>query len=297
MKLSGPRIRLAALAAAVLAAGGCASLEEQERRWIFQPSKDSWGGGWQAQGMDEVWIDLPAAGAERPRLHALWLPQPRADAPVMLYLHGARWDVRSSAGRMRRMHDMGFAVLGIDYRGFGRSSELLPSERSVREDALAAWRWLAAHVPGAPRYVYGHSLGSAIAVGLAAGVDAVDRPSGLVLEGAFTSIPDLIAGWRYGWLPVGPLVTQRFDAASQLHKLHVPLVVVHGSEDRLIPAALGRALFERAPGPKRFVLVEGGTHHNAGALGATALRQALDDLRMGSSGAGAAAEAAAGSIS
>ncbi len=299
-RLVATRARLSALAVTLLLGGaGCAALEEQERRWIFQPGRDSWGGGWQARGLDEVWIDIdPAGGDDRgsgpERLHALWLPQPRADAPVMLYLHGARWDVRSSAGRMRRMHDAGFAVLGIDYRGFGQSSERLPSERSVHDDALAAWRWLAQRAPGAVRYVYGHSLGSAIAVGLAAALhDGPDRPAGLVLEGAFTSIPDLIAGWRYGWLPVGPLVTQRFDAASQLSRLHLPLVVVHGSADRLIPAALGRALFDRAPGPKRFVLVDGGTHHNAGALGADAVRQALGELRMGPS---AAARAGAGSL-
>lgn len=282
-------VRLAVLAAAVLAAGaGCSALQEQERRWIFQPSKDSWGGGWQASGMDEVWIDLPGAAdgtAPAARLNALWLPQPRPDAPLMLYLHGARWDVRSSAGRMRRMHELGFAVLGIDYRGFGRSSERLPSERSVHEDALAAWRWLGARAPGAARYVYGHSLGGAIAVELAAGLDAGERPAGLVLEGAFTSIPDLIAGWRYGWIPVGPLVTQRFDAASQLATLRLPLVVVHGSDDHLVPASLGRALYDRAPGPdKRFVLVEGGSHHNAGALGAAEVAEALAELHMGAAG-------------
>ena len=66
------------------------------------------------------------AEANPVKLHGLWLAQPRADAPVLLYLHGARWDVRSSAQRMRRMHELGFAVLGIDYRGFGQSSPALP---------------------------------------------------------------------------------------------------------------------------------------------------------------------------
>jgi uncharacterized protein len=119
--------------------------------------------------------------------------------------------------------------------------------------------------------LYGHSLGSAIAVALA-GDGSAPAPSGLVLEGAFTSIPELIAASKYGWLPIGPLVTQRFDSASRVGALKTPLVVVHGSEDRMVPAALGRALFERATAPKRFVLVEGGSHHNASAL-------ALDDLR------------------
>ena len=106
-------------AAACLAAlgvlGGCAALDEQQRRWIFQPSDRTWSGGLAAaEGMQDVWIDFESqAAGQAVRLHGLWLPQARADAPVLLYLHGARWDVRGSAHRMRRMHELGFAVLGV----------------------------------------------------------------------------------------------------------------------------------------------------------------------------------------
>lgn len=117
---------LVALALSGLASG-CATLDERQRAWIFQPSDRSWAGGLAAaQGMDEVWIAYRSTATGEPvRLHGLWLPQDRADAPVLLYLHGARWDVRGSAPRMRRLHALGFAVLGIDYRGFGRSSPVL----------------------------------------------------------------------------------------------------------------------------------------------------------------------------
>jgi alpha-beta hydrolase superfamily lysophospholipase len=111
-----------------------------------------------------VWIPFTSAeSGEAVRLHGLWLGQPAVDAPVLLYLHGARWDVRGSAPRMRRMHELGFSVLGIDYRGFGRSTAGLPSEALAGEDARAAWQWLATRAPGAPRVVFGHSLGGAIA--------------------------------------------------------------------------------------------------------------------------------------
>jgi alpha-beta hydrolase superfamily lysophospholipase len=89
---------------------------------------------------------------------------------VLLYLHGARWNVAGSSGRMRRMHELGFSVLGIDYRGFGKSSAGLPSEASAAEDARAAWDWLAAQHPNSPRYIFGHSLGGAIAIDLASQV-------------------------------------------------------------------------------------------------------------------------------
>ena len=260
--------------AAVLA--GCSTLDEKQRAWIFQPTDRSWGGGYQAEGMNEVWIDFMSLETGAPaRLNGLWLAQDKPDAPVLLYLHGARWDVRSSAQRMRRMHELGFAVLGIDYRGFGRSSAALPSETLAHEDALAAWRWLAERHPSTKRYLFGHSLGGAIAVRLAG---EVDDAAGLMVEGSFTSIADVVQSTRWGWLPLSPLITQRFDAVSHIERVKAPLLVVHGSEDRLIQPTLGRALFERARSPKRFVLVDGGTHHNTNAVGQEAYRQAIAEL-------------------
>ena len=256
---------------------GCATLDEQQRKWIFQPSDRTWSGGLAAaEGMQDVWIAFGSREAGQPvKLHGLWLPQARADAPVLLYLHGARWDVRGSAPRMRRMHELGFSVLGIDYRGFGRSSAALPSEAMAYEDAAAAWAWLAQQRPGAARYIFGHSLGGAIAVNLAA---EAPEAAGLIVEGSFTSIREVFNSFKWGWLPVGALITQRFEAAERIGQVKVPVLIVHGSEDRLIPPALGRALYERAPGPKRFVLVEGGSHHNTNAVGQAQYRSALADL-------------------
>ncbi|MFO1220497.1 MAG: alpha/beta fold hydrolase [Burkholderiaceae bacterium] len=271
------RLVAAVLAASALLLAGCAALDEQQRRWIFQPNKSTWAGAAAAaDGMAERWIDFAApSSGERIRLHALWLPQDRADAPVLLYLHGARWDVRSSAFRMRRMHELGFAVLGMDYRGFGQSTDQLPSEESAYEDARAAWNWLRREMPRAPRYIFGHSLGAAIAVHLAA---EVDDERGVMLEGSFPSIPDVVSTMRFGWLPLGPLITQRFEAAQLIARIGSPVLVVHGSNDALIRPELGRALYERARAPKRFVLVDGGTHHNTNALGQDQYREAVRSL-------------------
>ena len=123
--------------------------------------------------------------------------------------------------------------------------------------------------------VVGQSLGGAIAVQLATEVEGVQ---GLMLEGTFTSVPDVFRTMAWGWLPIGPFITQRFDSLDRIGRLRAPLLVVHGSEDRLIHPELGRTLYERAPGPKRFVLVPGGSHHNTNAVAHGAYREAISDL-------------------
>lgn len=262
---------------AVALTAGCASFDAQQRKWIFQPQTT--GASLQpgrTQGMDDVWIEYTAASdATRVRLHALWLAHADPRAPVLLYLHGARRNVAGSAFRIRQMQELGFSVLAVDYRGFGQSSEGLPSEASVAEDTRAAWSWLAQHHGSVPRYIFGHSLGGAIAVQLAT---EVNDAKGLIVEGTFTSIPDVFESMKWGWLPVTPLITQRFDSAAKIARLALPVLVVHGEADTLIRPELGRALFDRAVAPKRFVLVQGGTHYSTNGLGQPQYREALRAL-------------------
>jgi uncharacterized protein len=268
-----------AAAAAVALIMGCSTLDEKQRAWIFQPSDRSWGGSADlARDMDEMWIDFDSrVSGEAVRLHGLWLPAERnaASGPVLLYLHGARWNVAGSAPRIRRMQELGFSVLAIDYRGFGKSTPGLPSEEMAYEDARAAWKWLAAEHPQRPRYIFGHSLGGAIAIDLA---EQVHDEQGTIVEGTFTSIPDVASSMRWGWLPVGLLITQRFEAVKKVAKIGSPLLVVHGDNDNLINIDLGRKLYEAAQGRKRFLLVEGGSHFSTMSVGLPKYREALADL-------------------
>ncbi|WP_261803736.1 alpha/beta hydrolase [Variovorax sp. PAMC26660] len=262
-----------------LLAAGCSTLDEQQREWIFQPSDRSWGNtATMTEGMEDVWIDFQSSISGEPaRLHGLWLggaPE-TTDTPVLLYLHGARYNVAGSAPRIQRMHELGFSVLAIDYRGFGKSSKGLPSEESAREDARAAWTWLAARHPKQHRYIFGHSLGGAIGIDLAA---HVNDESGVIVESTFTSIADVVSGFKWGWLPFGPFITQRFEAINTVKQIGAPLLVVHGTADSLINPTLGRKLYDAATVPKLFVLVEGGSHHNTNSIGETQYRAALAQL-------------------
>ena len=273
-------IWLAVAAALVAALGvGCSTLDQRQREWIFQPSDRSWGNTVaMTEGMESVWIDFDSRETgQHTRLHGLWLPAEHANAstPVLLYLHGARYNVAGSAPRVRHMQELGFSVLAIDYRGFGKSSAGLPSEATADEDALAAWQWLGTRYPSHRRFIFGHSLGGAIAVELAA---HVADESGTIVEGTFSTLADVVSSFKWGWLPFQPFLTQHFDAISQVGHLGAPLLVVHGARDNLILPTLGRKLYDAASEPKLFVLVEGGSHYSTNTVGQAQYRAALAQL-------------------
>jgi alpha-beta hydrolase superfamily lysophospholipase len=277
-------IALAAVSATALSVG-YASLESQQRRWIFQASRAPQSTSAEleqaarAGGMESLWIEHESASAGGPiRLHALWAGHPDPRAPVLLYLHGARRDIARSTFRVEQLRELGFSVLAVDYRGFGNSSDELPSETGVIEDAEAAWRWLAEHRPGRPRYVFGHSLGGAIAVQLAARLaerTPAEKPDGVIVEGTFTSIGDMFGTFKWGWLPVSMLITERFDSLAAMPRVTSPLLIVHGSDDSLVPSRFGQRLYEQATAAKRFVLIEGGTHSTTTWRGAEQYRAVL----------------------
>ncbi len=264
--------------AAALLVGGCSTLDEKQRAWIFQPSDRNWGDT--TEGMADLYIDYDAPNIKDPvRLHSLWLPSEQLStnpkAPVLLYLHGARWAVGGSATRIRRMQELGFSVLAIDYRGFGKSTAGLPSEQTAYEDARAAWDWLSVNYPGRPKYIFGHSLGGAIAIDLAS---QVKDEKGVIVEGTFSSIADVVGTFKWGWLPVSLLITQRFESVDKVASIGSPLLLVHGSADALIKPDLGKKLYDAAAEPKRFVLVEGGSHHNTNSVGQMQYREAVGDF-------------------
>ena len=175
-------------------------------------------------------------------------------------------------------------MLAIDYRGFGKSKGDLPSEESVYEDAQAAWQRLADLQPNAGRrYIYGHSLGGAVAVDLAHRVandtaHALPQAAGLIVESSFTTLGDVAEAVVNTRWPIRWLLSQKFDSVDKIGGVRLPVLFVHGTDDRYVPARFSEALYAAALSPKKLLLVDGATHNNSMRRGADEYRAALDDL-------------------
>jgi fermentation-respiration switch protein FrsA (DUF1100 family) len=184
-----------------------------------------------------------------------WYTPAAATMPVILFLHGNGGNISHRPERYRYYTGQGLGVLFVDYRGYGGSTGK-PSEQGLVTDAEASYDWLLAKgVPPQRIVVVGESLGTGIAVKLAARRPVV----AVALEAAYSSLTDVAAD-RYWWLPVQLLMKNPVDAAADVAKVNVPLLFHHGDSDETVPIQFGRKLFDAATGPKTFVVVPGGTH-------------------------------------
>lgn len=207
-------------------------------------------GWWQAQaqvGAADVWL----RASDGVRLHAWWIEPPGARIAT-LFLHGNAGNITHRVTHIQEITAAGSSVLMLDYRGYGKS-EGRPTERGLYADAEAGYEYLRSL--GKPIVAHGESLGTAVAVDLAA-----KRPcAGVVLEAPFPSARAVAASV----LPVlGPLLIFSYNSASKIQRVHAPLLFIHGDRDSIVPLELGRALFRAAREPKAFWTVPGADHND-----------------------------------
>ena len=200
----------------------------------------------------------------------LWHLPPRGDKPVILYLHGNGGALRHRVDRFRALTADGTGLIALSYRGYSGSTGR-PTEAGLLEDAAAAYAFAAARYPPERIALWGESLGSGVAVALAA-----EKPVGrVVLEAGFSSAADIGAG-VYWYVPVRLLMKDQFRSDLRIGKVTAPVLMLHGDRDNIIPIALGERLYALINAPKRFVRFPGGGHENLGLHGAIeAARQFL----------------------
>jgi len=202
-----------------------------------------------------------------------WFVPAPAGRGTLLYLHGNGGNIGHRVDIIRTFHSLGFGVLIFDYRGYGRSTGK-PSEEGTYRDALAAWNYLTQErrIPAEHIVLYGESLGGSIAAWLA----ERHPPRALVIYAAFTSVPDM-AKVLYPFLPTGLIARYRYDTRAALARVHSPLLILHSTEDEIIPYSHAQELLTIAPEPKKLVSLRGG-HNDAIFVSGDIFEQALKEF-------------------
>jgi hypothetical protein len=255
-------VRRGLIAVAVLAGVGYLTpvvyLMANEKRMVFQP--DQFGGRIVLPLPDSLGLvasRVSFSSGDGATVTGFVIPVADTTAQWLLYLHGNAGNVTSSElpRFYARWHALGLNILAIDYRGFGESESRAPDEKGTYADARAAYEWLRATrgVPAERIVLYGHSLGAGVATELALHVQA----AGLIIEGAFTSVPDLGAE-IYPWVPVRLISRQRFENIEKIGRVAMPKLIMHASDDQIVPYVHGQRLFEAASAPKEWVELKGG---------------------------------------
>jgi uncharacterized protein len=183
-----------------------------------------------------------------------WYVPPRGAKPVVIYFQGNAEGLPARVARFTWLAADGTGLLALCYRGYGGSTGT-PTEDGLIRDAQAAYDFARAHYPAGRIVLFGESLGTAVAVALAAGHEV----AGVILDAPFTSAADVGAA-AYPFAPVRWVMKDKFRSDERIARVSAPLLVLHGEQDRIVPIRFGEKLFALAREPKRFVRFLQGGH-------------------------------------
>ncbi|VAX30507.1 hypothetical protein MNBD_NITROSPIRAE01-742 [hydrothermal vent metagenome] len=247
-------ICLLALFIFIIFASGCS------KNFVYYPEKELISSPSNA-GLD--FKDLSLTTEDGVKINAWYVPY-RDSEGVLLWFHGNAGNMGNRVNLLKRLHEeLKINILLVDYRGYGKSEGEI-SEEGTAKDALAAYDYLLTRrdINLKQIFIFGRSLGSAVAVRLASEVQS----AGLILEAPFTSVRDMVSE-VLPWLPFKGLISIKYDSLSKIKSVKIPLLIMHGDQDKVIPYKQGEALFAAANTPKTFYTVKGAAHNNAHIVG------------------------------
>jgi fermentation-respiration switch protein FrsA (DUF1100 family) len=251
-------LKWTAIAAACVYVGVAAVLYVKQRSLMYFP--DTVHTAPAEAGLPEA-TEVPLTTADGVHITA-WFAAPQGDKPVIVFFHGNGGSLRYSVARFRQLIGAGTGLVALEYRGYG-GNEGSPSEAGLIADGEAAYAYAAARYPAGQIVLWGQSLGSGVAVAVAA-----DKPVGrIILEAPFTSTA-AVAAIRYWYIPVSLLMKDQFHSDRLIQKVTAPLLILHGVKDQVVPYAMGERLFELANKPKHIVRFLDAGHDDLDANGA-----------------------------
>jgi len=214
---------------------------------IFQPPVATYSDDLDKASLKLIKLPIPSGAT----LTAFYLPNPTAKYTI-LYSHGNAIDLGGLLPMLLKLHSQGFAVFAYDYPSYGTSTGT-PNEKTTYESIIAAYNYLTntLHIPGKQIIGYGNSLGAASTIELA----QREPFAGLILISPFVSAFRVITQW-----PI--LLFDRYKNNKKIKNIHVPILVMHGTADRIVPFWHGKKIYELANPPKDYLWVEGAGHNN-----------------------------------
>ena len=184
-----------------------------------------------------------------------WYGKAKPGQPTLLYFHGNAAALEVRRERIAKYLNRGRGVFIMAYRGYSGSTGQ-PSEAANIADAMLAYDALIAEgVRAEDIILYGESLGTSVAMHVA----ALKKARGLILDSPFTSMAER-AAQIYWWLPVNALLKDRYVSRDVIGRVHIPLFILHGEADEVVPVAMGREMFALANEPKEIVTLPGAGH-------------------------------------
>lgn len=267
----------------LLATSGCAWLDVRQRQIIYRPTLGIPAdfAGLRA-GDQRYFVEVPPAAAHHhhaansagdasnpgQRVEMWWLPHADKNAPTLLYFHGTFRTLYQNLRKIEALREAGFAVLAVEYRGWGQSTPITPSEHTILDDADVAWAELQRREPRASqRVIYGHSMGSGVAVDVASRLNGQSDYAALILESAISSFADVAREAGLFTRFVAQFNNERFASIDKIARVHAPLLMIHGSLDTTILPRIGQKLFDAANPPKQWLTIEGAGHSDVDQLG------------------------------
>jgi len=243
-----------------------------EEKFIYFP--DKYPVGFYADGviiprLTDCWITTE----DGVKIHGWFAPADSALATLVM-AHGNAGNLSHRYQIIRRLQQIGFNVLMFDYRGYGRS-EGSPSEEGIYLDGKAAYDYAKtlAQVDSQRIILWGTSLGGAVAVDVAKHRSA----AGLILESTFTSAKDM-ADVHYPFMPVRYMLRTHLNSLDKISDIHIPLLMIHGTKDRIVPIQLGKNLFAAANEPKEFYEIAEADHNDTYFIGGSEYLQRILDF-------------------
>lgn len=213
--------------------------------------------------------DIQITTKDNVNLDAWFVPAKENDQigkGVILFCHGNGGNIGNRVSYLPIFKDLGLSTFLFDYRGYGKS-EGKPTEAGTYADVEAAWQYLTQERKISPKkiIIYGESLGGAIAAYIAqlTSQDLKNNAGGLVLASTFTSISDR-ASELYSFLPIRFLSRFYYNSLERLPSIKIPVLIIHSTEDEIIPFHHSDRNFQAANQPKKLVKLRG--DHNSGFL-------------------------------